>query len=394
MHHSHTSAILVTLLLATATVGCARKAERLVGNARLLRGTGGLGTTVRVAPAPDRDTYVEAGTSDFGDFLLLGNRGAFQAFAFLAVSTWKLPDTTLAGFQAQSVTLHLTRDLRVGIDTTQVTLYVTASAWDTTSVAWPGPAPGTLLAAADDARDAGDFSIPLGAGGFDLVKQAAVSSGSVPGFTIRVSVGQKLVAYKAGAAVFRIRYTHDVSGSAVLDSVDTRVTQDFYLHSPLSPAPTGADSSLVLGGLYKTSLSVHFPNDSIPPATSIEEATLVLPLQPGSSAPDSADVVEVRRIRGVWSEGITEQVSFTIDATPLATKLTNLVYSSVVRRIAIRIPGDLLREWAATGSTNDGLLISLRPHDDPAKEVRIGSRESVRPAELHLTYTDLPPGRF
>ncbi|MBI4363891.1 MAG: hypothetical protein HY568_00520 [Candidatus Latescibacteria bacterium] len=394
MHRSLAASALMSLLIAASLAGCARKAERLVGNARLLRGPAGLGTTVRLSPAPDRDTYVDPGTADFGDFLLTGSNGSLQASAFLGVSSWNLPDTTLAGFQAQSVTLRLTRDLRVGFDTTEVTLYVAASAWDTTTISWPGPGAGAALATADDSRGAGEFEIPLGAGGFNLVKQAVSSPASVPGFTIQVSLGQKLVAYKAGAAVFRIVYAHDVSGSAVFDSLDTPVTQDFTLRSPLAPTPTGADSSLVLGGLFKTSTPLHFPVDSIPAGTSIDEATLVLFLQPGSSEPDSADVIEVRRIRSGWAEGITDQSSLTLDVTPLTTRLTNLVYSSAERRIAIRIPGDLLREWAVSASTNDGVFVSLLLSNDPTKEVKIGSRESARPAELHVTYTDLPPGRF
>ena len=186
-------------------------------------------------------------------------------------------------------------------------------------------------------------------------------------------------------------------GAPVVDSVDTRVTQDFYLHSPLSPAPTGADTSLVWGGLYKTKLALHFLVDSIPSGVSVDEAVLVLKLLPSSSIPDSADVsarFEVRAITGAWSEGISELSSLPVGAAVLASGSLVPLFSSANRSFPIRLPGALMRQWASTPSTNGGLLVTLFNRSNLTKEFQVGSRESTLPAELHVTYTGLPPVRF
>ena len=366
-----------------------------MGAGRLIRGAGGLGTTVRLVPNSDRDSYVEPGTVDFDSLLLVGTSTPFQASTFLAVRAWTLPDTTLPGFVPQTISLELQRNLTLGIDPTQVTLFLTAAAWDTTNVAWPGPAAAAQLGSAIDDRLTASFSLPLDPGSFAQVVQWAQNPSGVPGFTLQ-SPGP-LAAYVAGAARFRIRYTHTVSDTAKLDSVDTRVTQDFYLHSPLTPTPTGADTSLVLGSIYKTELAIHFTLDSIPSGGSVDEATLVLKLLPGSAAPDTADVrgvAQVRPIRNAWAETVTEKASLTFDAAPVASGNVVTSYSSSARTLAIRLPGSLMRGWTSMPSTNDGILVTLINRANLTKPLGIGSRESSRPPELHVTYTGLPPGRF
>ncbi|TMQ56239.1 MAG: hypothetical protein E6K77_02770 [Candidatus Eisenbacteria bacterium] len=395
MRHGPFLAVLLAVLSAIPIVGCSRKAERLVGSARLIRGPGGLGTTVRFIRNPDRDTYVEPGTANFGGVLIIGSDTTFDARTFLAVASWKLPDTTLAGFSPVTVSLELKRDTTL-LDPGTVSLFLAASAWDTTTVAWPGPLHPTFLGSAHDDRPAaGYFSIPLVPGAFDLVKQWAHDPTAAPGFALQ-RTGDSLLAYVPGAAVFRVRYTHVVSGNAVLDSVDTPVTQDFYLHSPISPAPTGADTSVMLGGLFDTALAVHLQLDSIPAAVSIDEATLVLNIV-GVEVPDAGDVasiVQVRRIRNVWSESITEKSTLTIDDATAASVLLSSTYASAGKRLTIVIPGALLREWAATSSSNEGLYVSLIHPVNRIKKFQIGSRESSRPPEIHVTYTGLPPVRF
>jgi hypothetical protein len=348
-------------------------------------------------PNPDRDTYVEPGTADFDSLLLVGTSGPFEARAFLAVQAWTLPDTMLPGFQPQTISLELPRNLTLGFDPTTVTLYLTATAWDTTTVAWPGPASAAQLGSATDDRAAATFSLPLNAGSFPQVVQWAQNPSGVPGFTLQSPPGADLAAYVAGAARFRIRYTHTVSGSPVLDSVDTPVTQDFYLRSPLTPTATGADSALVLGGLYKTALAIRFPVDSIPSGVSVDEASLVLKLLPGSAAPDTADVrgtVDVRPIRTPWAEAVTQQATFTTDASAVTTGNVVLLYSASARTLTLRMPGSLMREWASMPSANEGLLITLVNRANLTKRFEIGARESSRPADLHVTYTELPPVRF
>lgn len=389
--------VALAVLGALPLVGCSRKAEQLVGADRLGRGPGGLGTTVRIAPISDRDTYVEPGTADFDSILLVGTSGLFEARMFLSVAAWSLPDTNLPGFAAQTISLELPRNLTLGFDPTTVTLFLASAAWDTTNVAWPGPAAGAQLGSAVDDRAAATFSLPLAPGSFPQVAQWAHNPTSIPGFTLEAPPVQALAAYVAGLAKFRIRYTHTVSGSPVLDSVDTRVTQDFYLHSPLAPAPSGADTALAWGGLFKTGLALHFPVDSVPAGVSVDEATLVLRLLPGSAVPDSADVlarVEVRAGTAAWGEAITEKSSLAPGTTVLASGGLLALYSSTTRSLAIKLSASLMRQWASMPPTNDGILVTLVNRENLTKIFQVGARESARPSELHVTYTQLPPVRF
>jgi len=380
-------------------VGCSRKAEKVVGAGRLIRGPAGLGATVRVATIPDRDTYVEAGTADFDSLLLVGTSGTFDARTFLKVAAWTLPDTLLPGFIPQTISLELPRNLTLGFNPTTVNLSLASAAWDTTNVSWPGPAAGTSLGTALDDRSstATTFSIPLGPASFTDVVQWAKNPTGIPGFVLQTNPGLPLAAYYAGTLRFRIRYSHTVSSAPVVDSVDTQVTQDFYLHSPVSPTPSGADTSLVLGGLFKTEAAVHFPVDSIPSGVSVDEATLVLNLLPTSAVPDTADAlarIQVRAIRGAWSEAASEQSSLPADSVAITSGGLIALYSPAARAIVIRLSGALMREWVATPSTNGGVLVRLINRRNLTKEFDIGSRESSRPPEVHISYTQLPPGRF
>jgi len=395
----HFLPLVLAALSVSPLVGCSRKAEQIVGAGRIIRGPAGLGTTVRVATIPDRDTYVEAGTADFDSLLLVGTSGTFEARTFLKVAKWSLPDTTLPGFTPQTISLELPRNLTLGFSPATLSLALASAAWDTTNVSWPGPAAGTTLGSGLDDRTstATTFSIPLGAGSFTDVVQWAKNPTGIPGFVVQSSPGVPLTAYYAGTIRFRVRYSHTVASAPVVDSVDTQVTQDFYLHSPVSPAPSGADTSLVLGNLFKTETAIHFPLDSIPSGVSVDEATLVLNLLPSSAAPDTADAlarIDVRAIRGAWSEGISEQSGLPADSTTLTSGSLITLYSASTRSIVIRLPGALMRQWVATPSTNGGVLVRLFNRRNLTKQFDIGSRESSRPCEVHVSYTQLPPGRF
>ena len=389
-------ALMLVALSAFPLTGCSRRAEKLVGAGRVIRGPGGLGTTVRRSPPADRDTYVEPGTADFGNALIVGTDTLFLARTFLAVASWNVPSDTLPGFSLGVVSLELPRDTTLLDAGNPVSAYTAASPWDTTTVAWPGPALALLLGSATDDRPAaGTFSIPLTPAVYDSMKRWGLSPGTAPGFVLN-RPGQGLLAYKAGGSVFRVRYTHTVSGNPVLDSLDTRVTQDFYLHSPIAPAPTGTEPALILGGIYMTALALHFPVDSIPAAVSLDEASLVLKIAFGGGlqGSDSLDVVQVRRIRAPWSESVTEKAALMVDDGTTAARLLRLSYSSADSLVTIGIPGAVLREWAATASSNQGFYVSLFNPVNRRRSFRLGSRESSRPAELHVTYTALPPGRF
>ena len=83
-----------------------------------------------------------------------------------------------------------------------------------------------------------------------------------------------------------------------------------------------------------------------------------------------------------------------VDSTAFASGNLIALYSVSTNSVAIRLPGSLMRAWVATPSTNGGLLVRLDDHRNLTKQFLIGSRESSRPAELHVSYTELPPGRF
>src|SRR5690348_1860635 len=94
------AAILFALALAS---GCSNRAERLVGNERLIRGPGGLGTTILQNSLPDRDTYVTPGTANYGPYLLAGRSTTFEARSFFRFLKFNLPDTLLSGFTPDSI---------------------------------------------------------------------------------------------------------------------------------------------------------------------------------------------------------------------------------------------------------------------------------------------------
>ena len=392
--------LIVSLTLAclvASLAGCSRRAEKLVGSDRLIRGPGGLGTTTRVARTPDRDTYLETGAAVFDSMLVVGQSGTFEARTFLAIGTVNLPDTTLPGFLPQSISLEMSRNLTLGFNSVTVGAFQT-TVWDTTTVGWPGPTPGTLLGSNVDDRTVTAFSFPLNNMVFEQVVQWKVNPAATPPAIVLTATGQPLAAYVAGSVKLRVRYTHTVSGSAVVDSVDSPVTQDFYLRSPLSPLATGVDSALVWGGLQQTQLLLHFPLDSIPSSVSVDEATLVLHLLSNSALPDTADQagrIFVRAVRNAWPETVTGVSSLSgVDSTAFTSGNLIALYQASTTSIAIRLPGSLMREWVATPSTNGGLLVRLDDHRNLAKQFLVGSQESSRPPEIHVSYTELPPGRF
>ena len=388
--------LMLVCLVAAPLVGCSRKAEHLVGAGRVIRGPGGLGTTKQVAPIPDRDTYVEPGTADFGDLLIVGNDTLFSSRIFLAAASWSVPSDTLPGFSLGQVWLEVPPDTTF-FEGGTVNLFLTGSSWDTTTVAWPGPSVSTLLgSAADNRLTPGPFVLPMNPAAYDSMKRWAQAPTTVPGFALD-RPGQGLLAYKTGSR-FRVEYTHTVSGLPKTDTLSTPVTQDFYLHSPIAPAPAGTEAAMILGGIYKAGLALHFPLDSVPAKVSIDQALLVLKHIVGPpfslTSSDTLAVVQVRRIESPWIESVTEKAPLGVDNATTASRLLRFSYTAADSTIRIPIPGPLIREWAATSSSNQGFFVSLVNRTDPRRKFLIGSRESAHPPELHVTYTDLPPGRF
>jgi len=155
-----------------------------------------------------------------------------------------------------------------------------------------------------------------------------------------------------------------------------------------------------MGGFARSGLALRFPIDSIPPAASIEEASIVLNLLSDSAipgSPDSASYVEVRRIVAPWVESVTTKAEITVQDTLLARLSLRGAYQSGSSTLVIHIPATVLRGWSAVPSTNEGVYLSLGDlvnHDREFQQFRIGSRESAAPSTLHMTFTEVPPGRF
>ena len=381
------------LLLATLSAiplsGCSRKAEKLVGAGRVIRGPGGLGTTVRFIDTPDRDTYVDPGGLGSSDVLFVGWQDAVESRTFLGVSAWNFPDS-LVNFQVDSVYLLLGHDLSFGSGSPNVSVYQTSS-FDS-AAGWPGPSAATLLGSKVDLMSTGEFSIPLNASALGLISGWAHDS-TTTGFVLEVPTGLGFVAYRSGTVRFQVVYSYTGGQGTSF----TSVTRDYFLRSPSTS--TAASGTIIMGGFAKSGLAVRFPVDSIPAGASLDEASVVLNLLSGSATPspaDSSTTVEVRRIRAVWDESVSLKANLAVQDSLTVTGLVRS-YQAGSRRLVVQIPGSILREWSATPSSNEGLYISLRDalhRDREYQEYRIGSRESSQPPELHVTYTPLPPGRF
>jgi len=388
--------LIALLVLAVSTVllltGCSRKAERIVGASRLARGADGLGATVRSVHDADRDTYVEPGGSDSSSTLFVGWQDNVEARSFFDVTTWQFPDT-LPGFQVLSAALLLGHDLSFGSRTPIVSLYETP--W-TPGAAWPGPSTGTLLGSRTDSLDTAQFAIPLNAGALNLIGGWTQSSNT--GFALRVTTGLGFAAYRTSTARFEITYSY--ANGTQLDTLAafSPIAQGYFLRSPTTP--TAASGTMVMGGFARSGLALRFPVDSIPPAVSIDESSIVLNLLSDSAFPgnaDSASYIEVRRIVAPWAESVTTKAELTVQDTLLAGVRLRSAYRSGSSTIVIQIPAAVLRGWSSNPSTNEGVYVSLRDlvnHDREFQQYRIGSKESSVPPTLHVTFTEVPPGRF
>jgi len=384
--------LVLAALGASPLVGCSRKAEQIVGASRLGRGAQGLGTTVRSVHDADLDTYVDPGGSDSATVLFVGWQDNVEARSFFDVTTWQFPDT-LAGFQVISASLLLGHDLSFGSRTPNVSLHETA--W-TTGAGWPGPPAGTLLGSRIDSLDVAEFSIPLNAGAINLISGWAHSP--ITGFSLQVTTGLGFAAYRTSTARFQIVYSFLNGTTPDTATAYSAVAQGYFLRSPTTP--TAGSGTMVMGGFARSGLALRFPVDSIPAAVSIDEASIVLNLLSDSALPglaDSASYIELRRIVAPWVESVTTKAQLTVQDTLLTSARLRSSYRAGSSTIVIQIPATLLRGWSGNPSTNEGIYVSLRDlvnHDREFQQYRIGSRESAVPPTLHVSFTEVPPGRF
>ena len=384
--------------------GCSEQSSRVVGNERLIRGPGGLGTTLIQGPAVDRDTYVTPGTANFGGTLLVGRSASYEARTFFRFLAFSLPDTNLPGFLPGDVLFELPQSaLRITPLDVQLEFGITDAALaDSGVISWPGPGMGTPLGSI--LFDfAGPMLLSMGSGSFFQFKQWALDPSLAPAFLLRAPLTQGIAGFKSGAARFRVPYTWNSGGTTVADTTSTTVFFDLYLHPPISPAPSGADTAIVLGGGFEASMAIRAPVPAIPPGASVNELRLVLavidslPGVDGSTLHEASDTslvavtLEVRQITSAWPEAATDASSITTNSTPIS--LVFGVTATAGDSISVRLPTSLARGWSANPVSNEGVLITiLSANTNPG--IVIGSRESSRPPVLRVGTTSPPPGRF
>ena len=384
--------------------GCSEDAERFVGNSRLIRGGTGLGTTTIGSPVPDRDTYLPPGTANFGGTLLIGRGSGFEARTFLKFASFNLPDTNLAGFTPGTVLFELAQSqLRRTPTSVQIDLGITDGPLaDSASVAWPGPGLGTPLGSVDFGFT-GPLVIGLGPGGFQQFKGWALDPSSVPGFILRSPVLDGIAGFRAGLGRFRVPYSWNDGGTTRFDTTNTFASIDYYVHPPLSPSPTGADTTLELGGGFETAIAVRAEVPALTAGYSVNDLRLVfsvidsLPGVDGSilnPATDSSQVsvtIDVYQITADWSEAETDERA--IQRTLLQIATTRFVTAQPGDSLSISLPSSLARTWGLNPAGNHGVLVHIRDANRNPGLV-VGSRESSRPPQLRIATTSPPPGRF
>ena len=396
------SALWLALLLAAslaALVGCSTRQDKLLANKRLLRGPGGLGSTTRLVLTPDRDTYVGTSRSFFFPTLLVGTVGPLQAETYFSTSTWKLPPANVVQDSIVSIQVILPVDTLADQPSSSILgLSLNAGAFDSSQVwgtgAPNGPAPGLTLAQFDfSASPEPRFTLP-NSYFTDHITGWASAPATFPGFAIVSLTSDGLAKLNAGAGVLQITYYNRPAGKATADSVRTALTRHFSIRSPLSPAPTGSETALALGGDFDTGLLVRFPPLVVPAGSTVNEATLRLRLDPATQPFATGDTVRitVQRVDSTWVESEVSRDQLKLDTTTLGVRsAVNVAAGDSV--VTIALPTSIVRSWSDPGAVNEGILIMIaQPYHTPPILVR--SRESALPIELRVSYTGPPPPKF
>lgn len=387
---------ILLLSLTLALSGCSNNSDRVTGNERLVRGPGGLGSTLVETTVPDRDTYVTPGTANYGSVLLVGHDATFEGIAFFKFLKINLPNTALTGFTPGNVLFDLPHvSLRNEPFEIALELRQTATALvDSGTIGWPGPAADTLLATSTY-----DFSGPLvmnlGPGSFNRVAGwAAPEPDAIPTLMLRATAIQGFAGFASRTARLRIPYTYTVGATTVADTVNSTVLLDVYLHPPLTPAATGSDTALILGGPFEASVAIHAPTPAVAEGASINDLRLVFGVVdsiPGYLAGgDSAQValtIEIYRVSGAWSESATDRSQIPTDSSPIGLVVRTFAVGDT---LSIPLPSILARGWT---TLNEGVLLSVR-NANMKPGLKLGSRESATVPLLRVGTTSAPPGRF
>jgi len=378
-----------------------------VGNERLIRGPGGLGTTNLQNATPDRDTYVTPGTANFGPYLLVGRSTTFEARSFFKFLKFNLPDTLLSGFNPDSIIFILPQSSVLRSPPSDINLQfggVSEALVDSGTIGWPGP-PITLPLASTDFNFLGPLRLNLGPA-FNQFKGWALDPLDAPAFALEATAIDGIGAFQANAAVFRVYYTWNKLGVAVHDSTTSPVSLDLYLHPPISPTPTGSEAGLRLGGGFEPSVAIRAPVPPVGPGASVNELRFVLTVTDSIPSVDGRTVLhnatigdstrvafsfDVYQITGDWPEAATDVSQIPHGTTPIASFLS--ITAEVGDTLSIPLPVSLARVWFQTPAANDGILITVR-NANVNPGLVLGSRESAKPPVLRLSTTTPPPGRL
>jgi len=378
-----------------------------VGNERLIRGPGGLGTTILQNSLPDRDTYVTPGTANYGPYLLVGRSTTFEARSFFRFLKFNLPDTLLSGFTPDSIIFILPQAGVLRSPPSNINLQfggVSEALVDSGTISWPGPSITLPLATRNY-----DFlrSLRLNLGpAFNQFKGWALDPLNAPAFALEGTANDGIGAFLANTAVFRVYYTWNKQGVAVHDSTTSPVSLDLYLHPPISPTPAGSEAGLRLGGGFEPSVVIRAPVPVVGAGASVNELRFVftvvdsIPSVDGRTVLHNAGIkdstrvafsLDVYKITGDWPENATNLSQIPHDTIPIASFLS--ITAEPGDTLSIPLPVSLARVWFQAPAANDGILISVR-NANVNPGVVLGSRESANPPVLRLSTTTPPPGRL
>jgi len=388
---------IILLAAVLAGSGCSNEQDKIFSNRRLLRGEGGLGTTTSLILTPDRDTYVGTEKSILDSPVLVGTDGSLLAEAFFTSSIWLLPPATVPQDSIVAIEVQIGVDPLSDTPTASMIVAMSENAGPfDSSKTWGDPLGGQpgLTLAQSDAHLSAPLRFALPPAKYPDIQRWAARPDSFQGLAFIGISGNELSVLDANAAFMRITYLNRATPS---DTALTRITplkRHYGRRSPISPAPTGSDTTLVLGGNYDAALLLHFPPLLVPDGSTVNEATLRLRLDPSTKPFNTGDEVEIVAlgVKSDWAESVTLRDALTYDLTTLGirSKVTVAASDSVV---TLAFPPRIIREWSGSSASNNGILIQIRkPYY--AFPINVRSRESSLPVELRVSYTSPPPARF
>ena len=329
----------------------------------------------------------------FTDCVVLDRAGNITATK-AASTPGNFAEGMLAAMRVAAERLELPFDGKMSVPDVDLQLHAAATAWDTTTVEWPGPGLASALATANAVDAIGDFWLEMGSGAFGLVKSWAIDPSSMNGFVVRRLAGAGVAGFRAGAGRVRIVYHHDVSGVSTRATADTPISSDLFIHSPLASA-TGVDTTLILGGLYSPVVAFRAPIDSFAPGFSLDEARVVFRVRSDSPTfPDSVFVtVEARRVQNSWTEATADTNGLGISTVFLDRVVGYQVRDVSDTLLIVPVPAALVRDWSSGYLANEGMVFRIG-ESYRANEIWLYSRESSKPPEFRISTTSPPPGRF